>query len=755
MASRDLDPKILRALLVPWLLVAAGCGATSGSHGSDTEGGAVESKFTNPDGDSKISSYLIESIEGAPVDYSNASLQNITVSRRNGDSQIKYKAANSDKFECVHNRNWSPLSGDDTLSIDTSALVDGDAVLCLIAFTPDGKIDSNPIMVQWLHDVTPPDAPTAARMIIPAPPATTLTTSRVVKLRWVPSEDPAPSNEAAQSLMKEQRVFIGTTEGGRDVYSQAYSVSDFEANITLPGDGDFYFSVASVDHAGNESIARISKKISVDGTAPPAPSSISWNPTGPTQNTTGIVASWNAVQEDTPVTYSYEIKTYDINNSSLLIGTTQGTTAPNATQTTLSLGEGRHVLSVKAINSVGLESAWFQAPAPFYVDQTAPLISLESSPDTLVYHYDSIDFAMTSSAQNQLDVHEYKYKIITGNSCDTTGTWSDWLPGSTRTTENIKGPAYEGIMSFCARARDAAGNESTPDNIKGYRVASWTNKSDLNAVPDFTEDYRTKIAFSANGIIKYLSSESGSWSVSTPDPAPSVSASSNRSVTGANGTIYSGSNALSSDTWKTTIIRTPSGEPPVSTDLSTLPGDEAPWCLGNLYLLDLATIQDPIDNFQALVSCITTSPTLQKIQIITYDSIVGWSRQAIFTRNTDVKSIGSISVASNQFVAVTDPTNNNIVETCVNPPSVEDGDCESPLLATLLAIPASSGTTALAAIEPASGHIRVVISGQMSGTVRLGIASLLVGSTFNLDWIAIELATPENFILSPYLIGVP
>ncbi len=751
-AQRNLARGFLCALLVPWMVVATSCGGTSGSRGGDTEVGAVETKFTNPDGDSKISSYLIEKIDGAPLDYSNASSLSIAVTRRNGDSQIKYKAANSDKLECVRNRNWSALSSADTLSIDTSGLSDGDAVLCLVAYNPDGKVDSNPIMVQWLHDVTPPDAPTAARMVIPVPPATILTTSRIVKLRWVPSEDPAPSNDAAQSLMKTQKVLIGTSEGGRDISSQNYSISDFEATIILPRDGDFYFSVASVDYAGNEGIAKISGKISVDGTAPPAPTSISWNPTGPTRNMTGLVASWNAVQEDTSVTYSYEVKTYDL-STGLLIGSIQGTSAANTPQATLSLGEGRHDLSVKAVNSVGLDSAWFQAPTPFYIDRTAPLISLESSPDGLVSHFNTIEISMASSAQNQFDVHEYKYKVITGTDCgDAVGTWSDWLPGSTRKTENIKGPAYEGTMSICAKARDAAGNEGTPDDVKGYRVASWTNKISTDATPDFSETFKMKIAFSANSIIKYLSSETGSWSIETPSTPPSVNSSSARTITGANGTIYSGSDALSSGKWKTSIIRTPSGGAPISTDLSTIPipGESGPWCLGNLYLLDLVTNQDPIDNFQALVSCITTTttPPVQKIQVVSYDSLVGWTRQEIFTRNTAVKSAGAISLATYQFVAVTDPTNHNIVQTCVNPPAT--GGCE----AELVSIPGSEGTTALAALEPASPDVRVIISGQMSGTMRLGVASLLIGA-FNLDWIAVELAAPENFILSPYLIGVP
>jgi hypothetical protein len=163
------------------------------------------------------------------------------------------------------------------------------------------------------------------------------------------------------------------------------------------------------------------------------------------------------------------------------------------------------------------------------------------------------------------------------------------------------------------------------------------------------------------------------------------------------------------------------------------------------------TNQDPIDNFQALVSCITTTtnPPVQKIQVVSYDSLVGWTRQEIFTRNTAVKSAGAISLATYQFVAVTDPTNHNIVQTCVNPPAT--GGCE----AELVSIPGSEGTTALAALEPASGNVRVIISGEMSGTVRLGVASVVIGSPFNLDWIAVELATAENFILSPYLFVVP
>ena len=760
MVKSNIAMVFLRVMLTPWILVVGGCGSDSGARQTE-EASTIETSFSKPDGPKGVSSYLIEKITGAPDKFSNASSLKIAITRRNGDSQVKYKALLGSKLECVRDRSWSALTSAELITVDTSALVDGEAVLCIIAYTTSNQIDSNPIVVQWLHDVTPPKTPSTVRMTSPVPPLA-ISESRNVSLRWIPSEDIDPSNGASRSEIKSHDVFVGRTPGGRDVYVKSFGVADYKANITLPSDGDLYFSVAAVDNAGNETIKQVEGLISIDGTAPPAPASVTWNPAGPTSTTTGIVASWPAVQDDTAVTYQYKIGT------AMGLGDIQAATLVSTNQVSLSLLEGSYFISVKAVNSTLLESSWFSTSTPFFVDLTPPLVSLYDSPNGITGHLDSLNVSISASAKNQLDVHEYMYKVITGDNCATTGVWSAWLPNSTVISDNIKGPAYETTLSICAKARDAAGNVSDPDSVAGYRVASWINKDSAGATPDFSDTLKAKIAFKVNTTIKELTSAAGSWVV-TSSSAPAWSETSSRTVTGANGTIYTGSDAASASqsTRKTTVTRTPAplNSVAVTTDLATIPGEPAPWCLGDLYLLALATdrqytgLSDP-DNLMALVSCITAAQ--QKIRLISYEDVgVGgtWKSYSIVTRNSATKAVGALAVNSNQLVAITDPLTSNSVYTCANPPLTSTGmDCDLSSPVSLKSISGSAGTTALGALvfaDPYTHLARVVIAGPMSGTMRLGVASGYATGTLDLKWMAVELATPENFSLNPYLLQVP
>ena len=234
------------------IFVVTGCGGGAAPEKKTTNAPAVDDKFVNPDGSTTTSSYLIQKVEGAPDKYSNAASVTITVTRRNGESTIKYKAANADKKECLREKNWSAPSSASNFTIDTSGLTDGDAILCLRATDPQGREDSNDVYFQWLHDLTPPKSPTSVRMTSPVPPAT-VTSSRSVSLRWVPAEDQDPANKAAPSLTKSHKVMVGTTPGGNDVLQQTYGVADYESNLTLPRDGEFYFSVAAIDNASRKS----------------------------------------------------------------------------------------------------------------------------------------------------------------------------------------------------------------------------------------------------------------------------------------------------------------------------------------------------------------------------------------------------------------------------------------------------------------------------------------------------------------------
>jgi|GEM_PF-2298850 len=735
--------------------MATGCGGGAAPENKGTNTPAVEEKFTNPDGSSTKSSYLIEKIEGPPTDYSNATSIPVKVTRRNGDSTFKYKAANADKLECIRERNWSAMTTAAEFAVDTSALVDGEAILCIKAFTTSGSEDSNPVYFQWLHDITPPKAATSVRMTDPVPPVTRKT-SRNVSIRWIPAEDQTPTNKASPSMTKAHKVLVGTTLGGNDVYEHAYGVADYQANIALPDDGDFYFTVVVVDNAGNSTATHLANAISVDETAPPAPTSVTWSPVGPTNATTGITVSWPAVTEKTAVTYQYKVGSQA--GGSDIIGVTPAT----GTQATLTLPEGAHYISVKAVNSVLLESSWYQVTQPFYVDLTKPLVDLHNNPDGLSVHYEDLDISISLNARSQLNIHQFKYKVIAGTDCTGRGTWSDWMSSSIPISDNVQGPAYETTMSICMVVRDAAGNESDPDATTGYRVATWTNQ-DPGATADFSDTVKAKIAYASGTTIRDLTSNSGNWAANATSTTEAWTTSPARTVTAYNGIQFAAADTATSTVRKTTITRStaPGNGSNLAAvqDLSLIPGDSSKWCVGNLYLLDLATdVGASPENFHALVSCITPTETpQQKIRVISYDSGI-WSSYPVIRRATTTKALGAISVNSEILVAIADPTDSNTVYTCGSPPDATMVyDCESSIPTKWKPVAGSAGTTALAALVPSSnnGIGRVVIAGSLSGAARLGVAAGSRTGVMTLKWMAENLGSAAAFSLSPYLIEIP
>lgn len=758
MDTRRILKSALSTTVVPWLLVATGCGYTSGGRNTDSSSGVVvETNFAKPAGSS---SYLIAKIEGAPVLYSNASSLSIAITRQNEASSVKFKVAMAGERECYRDYNWSDYSEAATITLDTSKLVDGEAVLCLFAKTLGGDVDSNPVIVQWLQDLTPPKPPATARMISPDVSITNKSLTRNITLGWIPSEDVDPDNGAPASLLKAQLVLVGTTPGTRDIFVKSYGLTDYRANITVPQDGDFYFSIAAVDNAGNETITKIASLISIDESAPPAPTNVTWSPVSPTTQTTGIVASWSAVNEATAVTYQYKL------GSASGLSDLGNLTAVSTNRASLALTDGKYYISIKAINSVALESAWFNSNTPFVVDTIKPLIGLTNNPNGLTIHRDYPDIRIASPSQD--DVYEFMYKLITGTNCSLTGVWSNWFSAaSTTIADNINGPAYETTMSLCMKARDAAGNESAPnsDASVGYRISSWTN---VVGTRDFGDLVKAKISFKTSDGIRDLTSVSGAWTV--PDPAsstPAWSTTSSRTRTSANGTTYVAVDSLVNSVRETTVTRTPTTGSSTSTDLSAITvslEESGRWCSGDLYLLDLAinpqAVTESADEFHALVSCITGtgSSASQRIQVISYNNEI-WSRQPITTLPTQTKAIGAIAKNSPILVAISDPsnqTNQNLVSTCINPTnSSVSGDCSTQ--GKLIAINGSAGTTGLAALIPTAdtSRMRVAIAGPMSGTMRLGIASGTTVGSLTLKWMATELALPENFSMHPYLIELP
>ncbi len=486
-------PASTRQRLAKW--IAAGI-VTAANFGCDAGGGRAPatngepSPLENPDGNTKASSYLIESVSGLPEKMSNSSFYDIQIKKRNGDSLIQWKLASYDKNECVKERNWSEKTEASQIRLSKSDLRDGDVMACIRAETPDGTRDSNYLQFTWQYDGTIPEGATSAVFTNPSPP-TAASLTRTVGLQWVICEDPDGDDGADPSGLMMHRIQVGTNVGGKDVMTKDLGITEYQTSLTLPRDGRFYFSVACPDAAGNEAVTELPYPLDVDTTPPSAPTSATWNRTSPTNQGTGIILSWNAVQDDTAVTYLYKL------GSAKGGGTTFNTAATNSV--TLNLANGTYYPTIKAKNAAGGESTVFEANTPLIVDTVPPDFSLTSLPSSNVS--EALQVAINPISP---DMVSYRYKVIPGSGtsdCTSKGSWSDWTSPGVQISDNISGPAYHTSMVICAQGRDTAGNQ-TADNVPV--IHSWNNTQPGGVQPK-DEKVKQTIVWSAGGSVKSLS----------------------------------------------------------------------------------------------------------------------------------------------------------------------------------------------------------------------------------------------------------
>ncbi|MEY4630132.1 MAG: hypothetical protein RIQ81_252, partial [Pseudomonadota bacterium] len=477
---------------IAWIIASSALLAScNGDAGRDAGGNGEKQPLENPDGESLSSSYLIESVTGFPTGLSNESNFTVTIKKRNGSSTLQWKLSAYSKSECAKERGWSPKTSDEYLTIAAGDMPDGDVVACVRAFTEDGLNDSNYMMFRWKSDRTVPEAAIDAVFTTPVPPATQQIT-RTVALQWVICEDPDGPNGEDPTGLTMHRVQVGTTEGGKDVLTRELGVLEYQTSITLPRDGRFYFSIACPDLAGNEVVTKLPYPLDIDTSAPSAPTSISWNRSSPTNQANGIVLSWSAVSDDTPVTYLYRLA------SNLGGGSTFTSVSTNSV--TLDLLEGTYYATVKAVNGAGLESTIFSGSTPLIVDTSAPGFTLSGIP----FNHSETDTLSVSISTASSDFQAYQYKIIRGNidlnHCHTMGTWSDWITPNVSISDNISGPAYQTYLAICARARDTAGNE-TPSDLTIFH--KWNNAlvSGASAAQD---DFNLMFTWAAAGSVKAM-----------------------------------------------------------------------------------------------------------------------------------------------------------------------------------------------------------------------------------------------------------
>lgn len=221
-------------------------------------------------------------------------------------------------------------------------------------------------------------------------------------------------------------------------------VSGLNANTT------YYFRVHAIDNQNNENANARQNSYSVPDTTPPATPVASYSPSGPTgatsQRTFTVVGT--AAQGN-------EVRVYA--NGSVVGSTTLSATTSYSITATLPNTSGTYVITVKQVNTYGLESA-AATLGSYVLDVSGPTITIVSSPSPTKIG-DATSLAPSSS---------FTFKADEGGSYtvseSTTSLGSGSLTANVDRTITLSASqltAGDGTKTITISALDAAGNTST------------------------------------------------------------------------------------------------------------------------------------------------------------------------------------------------------------------------------------------------------------------------------------------------------
>ena len=346
-------------------------------------------------------------------------------------------------------------------------------------------------------------------------------------------------------------VFTGTAEAGSTVTLYDTDGTTVLGTATATGgnwsitssalsSGNHTITAKATDAAGNTSTTSTSLSVTVDTTAPIAPSS----PDMTSATDSGTLSGDNITSNNTPVfTGTAEanstVKLYDTNGTTLL-GTATADGSGNWSITSSTLSEGSHTLTVKATDTAGNTSVASSSLA-VTVDRTAPTTTIATksfSADTGSSNTDFITKIAAQTISGTLSANVGSGEIVYV-SLDNGASWTAATTSVGANTWSLSGQTLAASNTLKVKVTDAAGNDGavtsqvyvldtsapsappTPDMTSASDTGtSSTDNITSNTTPTFTgtaEAGSTVTLYDTDGttVLGTATATGGNWSITS------------------------------------------------------------------------------------------------------------------------------------------------------------------------------------------------------------------------------------------------
>ncbi len=311
-----------------------------------------------------------------------------------------------------------------TWTITTSVLAEGAHALTVKATDTAGNTSAPSAALAITIDTTAPAAPTVA------------TTGGVTRVTTPTFTGTAEAGSTITLFDTDGVTVLGTTIATGGTWTITTSVL---------AEGAHALTVKATDTAGNTSAASTAVALTIDTTAPAAP----------TVASTGGVTSITRPTLTGTAEAGSSVTLFDTDGVTVL-GTTVAT-GGTWTITSAVLGEGAHALTVKATDSAGNTGAASAAVA-ITIDTTAPAAPTMATTDG-VTRGATPTFTGTAEAGSTVTLFDTDGVTVLGTTIATGGAWT--------ITSSV---LADGVHRVSVRAQDAAGNTSAASTVRAVTI---------------------------------------------------------------------------------------------------------------------------------------------------------------------------------------------------------------------------------------------------------------------------------------------
>ncbi|OGS46155.1 MAG: hypothetical protein A2539_03035 [Elusimicrobia bacterium RIFOXYD2_FULL_34_15] len=270
------------------------------------------------------------------------------------------------------------------------------------------------------------------------------------------------------------------------------STSQYTAATALAVNTTYYWHVQSVDGVANSSSWSAYRNLVIISTevpdiiAPEPPSNISVSPNSWT-NTNSFSINWTNPNNDSGIKTGawYKIGTEPASNS-------DGIWQANNPIVIMS-SEGIKTIHIWLEDNLGNKSYLNYSTAELYLDQTAPMSSVQSLNQYVNTNSFNINWLGNDATGSQLRSFDVQYKV------GSTGTWNDWLT-NTELDSSYFGPTLPVLVQdgqtyyFRSRSKDNAENVESYPNTADASITVDTSVPSISVVTSSAHQENTPIA---------------------------------------------------------------------------------------------------------------------------------------------------------------------------------------------------------------------------------------------------------------------